>query len=107
MIKINIALDFSDTPGPRYSKDGEYSGEEFRESILKEKFSEALKLKEKLEINLDGGYGYPTSFLEESFGGLARQFGIDAVLNTLEFVSTEEPSLINKIIDYIKKANQK
>ena len=107
MIQINIALDFTDTPGPRYIKDGEFSGEEFRESILIPKFEQAKKDKAKLEINLDGGYGYPSSFLEEAFGGLARKFGVLAVLDTLTFISKEEPSLIDKIKSFIIKANEK
>ena len=31
---LNIAKDFSDTPGPRYNKEGTYSGQSFRETCL-------------------------------------------------------------------------
>ena len=41
---------------------------------------------EKLTINMDGGYGYPTSFLEEAFGGLARKYDPNEVLQMLIFI---------------------
>lgn len=107
MLKINIAQEFSETPGGRYRNDGEYSGEEFRESMLKEKFLEAWKNHDKLLIELDGGYGYPTSFLEEAFGGLARLYSPEEVGDTLEFVSDDEPSLKDEINEYIKCASIK
>ncbi len=104
--KIFIAKDFSETPGPRYKKDGEYSGEQFRDKILLPKFKECSD-NDKVIIDLDGGYGYPSSFLEEAFGGLARLFPQEQVLAKLEFISTEEPSLIETIKKYINKARTK
>lgn len=104
--KIFIAKDFSETPGPRYKKDGEYSGEQFRDDILLPKFKECYN-DDKIIIDLDGGYGYPSSFLEEAFGGLARIFLPEQVLAKLEFISTEEPSLIETIKNYIIRARAK
>ena len=106
MILINICNDFTDTPGARYRSEGDFSGEEFRETILIPKYEEAVKSKQQLKIELDGGYGYATSFLEESFGGLARIYQIQEVLDTLLFVSEDEPSLIEEITEYIKNARQ-
>ena len=106
MILINICNDFTDTPGARYRSEGDFSGEEFRETILIPKNEEAVKSKEQLKIELDGGYGYATSFLEESFGGLARIYEIQEVLNTLFFVSEDETGLIDEITEYIKNARQ-
>ena len=80
--------------------------EEFRETILIPKYEEAVKSKQQLKIELDGGYGYATSFLEESFGGLARIYQIQEVLDTLLFVSEDEPGLIDEITEYIKNARQ-
>lgn len=98
---IRIATDFTETPGARYRSEGDFSGEEFRDSILEPKFLEAKNKGEQLTIDLDGGYGYPTSFLEEAFGGLARKYGAASVLDTLVFVSRDEPSLIDEIHEYI------
>ena len=106
MILINICNDFTDTPGARYRSEGDFSGEEFRETILIPKYEEAVKSKQQLKIELDGGYGYATSFLEESFGGLARIYQIQEVLDTLLFVSEDEPGLIDEITEYIKNARQ-
>ena len=90
---IRIATDFTETPGARYRNEGDFSGEEFRESLLEPRFLEAKSKGEQLTIDLDGGYGYPTSFLEEAFGGLA--------VATLVFISRDEPSLIDEIQEYI------
>ncbi len=103
MIEIIVSKEFSKIPGGRYKSDGGYSGEDFRDKCLLPKFK-SLKENESLLINLDGAYGYPTSFLEEAFGGLARIFGSEKVLKKLEFKSNEEPSLIDEIKGYIKNA---
>lgn len=106
-MKIKISEEFSPTPGARYRNEGKFSGEEFRDDMLKEKFDEARRLNEKLIVDLDGGYGYPTSFLEEAFGGLSRLYSPAEVMKVLEFVSNDEPSLIEEINHYILAANEK
>lgn len=106
-MRINICKDFSETPGARYISEGKYSGEEFRNKLLYPKYLEARTKSEELVIELDGGYGYPTSFLEEAFGGLARIEKKDEILKTLVFISDDEPSLIEEIQDYIKSARDK
>ena len=102
---INIAKEFTVHPGPRYPHQGQGSGEEFREKHLKPKFEAACKDGKRLVVELDGvEFGYPTSFLEEAFGGLAREFGIDRVQNVLKFRSGAEPMLEVEIRHYIKNA---
>lgn len=97
--------DFTTLPGPRYTTDGPHSGQEFRESYLKQAFREARAEGVKLLVDLDGAeFGYPASFLEESFGGLAREFGIAPVQEGLEFSSTDEPMLEGEIRAYIRNA---
>lgn len=103
-MKISICSDFSETPGARYRSEGPYSGEEFRESLLIPRFLELKDTDEELTIDLDGGYGYPTSFLEEAFGGLARKFPAKIVLKKLNFISNDEPCLIYEIKSYIESA---
>lgn len=107
MMEINICRDFSETPNARYRAEGPHSGEEFRETILEPRYLEARSQKEKLTINLDGGYGYPTSFLEEAFGGLARKYSSKEVAETLVFISEDEPSLIHEILGYINNCGHK
>ncbi len=103
-IEIKIA-DFSDTPGARHRSEGAFSGEEFRQSILEPAFRDALRDSRKITIYLDGTAGYGTSFLEEAFGGLARNFTSKDVLNTITLVSEEESYLIDDIWGYVKDAN--
>jgi phosphomannomutase len=102
---LNIARDFSRAPGARYRTDGKYSGEEFYENILKGLFIEILSLKYKLRIILDGTHGYATSFLDEAFGRLAKDFGIDKVKENVILISEEEPFLVEEINEYIDNAH--
>jgi hypothetical protein len=102
MIQLSIKNDFSDRPGHRTPSDGENSGEEFLEKVLRPKFQEAQATKESILVDLDGTAGYATSFLEAAFGGLAREFGRDTVLNSLKFKSDEEPYLVDEIKSYIQ-----
>lgn len=105
-LKIKISRDFSISPGPRYIKEGKFSGEDFRKSTLSPKFSEAIRLGKKLIIDLDGTAGYGTSFLEEAFGGLIREehFAMNQINSVIELISEEEPYLVEDINEYIEKA---
>lgn len=107
VLTLNIAGEFSRFPGARYRQDGPHSGEEFRETLLIPRFKEALDKRMKLIVNLDGAAGYATSFLEEAFGGLAREFGSETVLRHLEFLSYDEPLLEREIQKYISEARRR
>lgn len=106
-IKINIKNDFSDSPGARYKQDGPHSGEEFFENLLRPKFVEAMEKRIKLEIELDGVWGYPSSFVSGSFGKLSLEFSADAVLSTIVFVSEESETRKDRIIAEIKNPTKK
>lgn len=108
-IVVRIANDYSKTPGVRYESEGEFSGEKFRKEILFPKFNEAQNQKLKLEVVLDGTAGLGTSFLEESFGGLIREDGLDydMIIKTLVLVSEENPDYIDEINEYMKDANER
>ena len=75
MKTIRIA-DYARSPGGRYISDGPYSGEWFREEVLRPALAEAIRTGERLEVELDGTSGYGSSFLEEAFGGLVRKRAI-------------------------------
>lgn len=95
-------------PGPRYRSQGEGSGEEFRDDHLLPAFDEAVKCGEPLTVNMDGArYGYPTSFLEEAFGGLARRRGTERVQRTIEIKCTSEPMLVREIMHYIRYGEER
>lgn len=106
MIKINIANDYSKTPGARYEIEGAYSGEKFRNEILLPKLRNAIKDNILLEVTLDGTAGFGTSFLEEAFGGLIRIDKIDiaVIKKKVKFISDEYPDYIDEIYEYLEDA---
>jgi hypothetical protein len=101
---INVAKDFSDTPGPRARDEGDFSGEEFLETRLRPAYLNAVNEGGSLLVDLDGTEGYATSFLEATFGGLAREFDAADILRVLTFKSDDEPFLIQEIKEYIADA---
>lgn len=84
-VEIEIGKDFSPNLGGRWKTLGPNSGEEFYEKWLKEKFLYAYDKQLKLHIYMDGAKGYGSSFLDQSFGQLAREFKVDDVAETIVF----------------------
>ncbi len=106
-MKIVIAKDFSQAPGARYESEGPNSGEKFRNDILVPKYKEAVENGEILEIDLDGCYGFATSFLEESFGGLVRELKKEGTLSNIKIISNDDVTLEALIRKYVKEAEDK
>lgn len=104
---VNIAEDFSKVPAGRYHpKDGNRTGERFRNDILK-KFLQCND--DDITINLDGVVGYPSSFLEEAFGGLVRDgFTYEVLKKRLSITTTEarKKRYIDLIWQYIQEAKE-
>lgn len=98
-IEINIARDFTKSPGARYKSDGKYSGEEFYEDILKPKLSSIWEdPNKKILIDFDGTFGYAYSFISQVFTKVVEDFREkDKIKEKLEFKSDDEPLLINSI----------
>lgn len=82
---INIANDYSNVLGGRWIRLGPFSGEDFYNTKLEPAFREARDNGDTLVIELDGTKGYPSSFLDQSFGHLARTYGTDTVRSVLRF----------------------
>ena len=100
---IKIADDFTTTPGGREIKEGPYSGEQFRKELLGPLYQKALDNGEKLIIDFDGCFGYATSFLEESFGGLVRERKEKGILNNIELISLDDITVPILICKYVEK----
>lgn len=83
---VNIARDFSDTPGGRHRRLGPSSGEEFRDRLVA-----LLEKGQNVEIILDGTEGYGSSFLEEAFGGLVRlrKWNATELIERIKFVASD------------------
>jgi hypothetical protein len=92
-LTISVSHDFSDAPGARYYSDGPASGQEFYEKILKPKFEEAIEKACKLRVDMDGTYGYATSFISESFGTLSREYSAEVVFGVISIKSDEDTKL--------------
>jgi hypothetical protein len=103
---ICISRDFSETPGPRFRIEGDFSGEDFFERILLPAYEQTVAEGGTLLVDLDGTEGYATSFLESAFGTLARKFGSSQVLSHLHFKSDDEPYLLEEIRRYILDASK-
>ena len=96
---VNIAKDYSRILGGRWIRLGDFSGEDFYNRILEPRFIKARDEGGKLCIELDGTTGYPSSFLDQSFGELARNYGKDIVKETIEF----KAQVFAWVADYISR----
>jgi hypothetical protein len=92
-----LISEYSQSPGPRYCRQGDDSGEDFYHKVLNEKFKETLEQGSELVVNLDGPDGYASSFLDEAFGNLVFDFGLDNVRHRVKIISNEEPEWIDMI----------
>lgn len=103
MMKINIAKDFSRYPSGRFMKNGDTSGEAFKEKHL----LPPLLAGESVTVELDGTIGYGSSFLEEAFGGVARKLKLTSqvLFEKITLVSSDK-LLIEEIKQYIRDASK-
>jgi hypothetical protein len=92
-----IATEFHKDPGAREIKDGKNSGEIFFEELLLPRFKKAKEGNYILKIDLDGVFGYPSSFISESFGVLSKTYSADEVLKFITFKSDRRPIRKEKI----------
>lgn len=104
MQNVNVAKDFTRFPSGRFKKNGDTSGEAFRERFLEP----ALKAGDQITVELDGTIGYGSSFLEEAFGGLIRSLSLSPsyVYSKLHLVSTD-PALLEEVRGYINDAGRR
>jgi len=100
---ISIAKEYSVTPAGRYYTDGTYSGQRFREEFL----YPALQEYDQVVIDLDNTLGYGSSFLEEAFGGLIREKGMqfDDIKNKIIIVSSRV-LYKKRILQYLEDAQK-
>lgn len=101
---ITIATDFCRAPAGRYRKNGDFTGEVFRDDIL----VPALLNPDfaKVYINLDGLDGVGSSFWDEAFGEMIRKglVSTEVIKNKMELVCTDDVYLIPTIKSIIDEA---
>ena len=95
-------VDHMKEPWGRY---GPKSGQWFREVHLAPRFYEALALKARLIVDLDGVGGYASGFLMEAFGGLQTKYS-ESIWPALEIRCNDEFGVVEDVRRYIEKAHQ-
>ena len=91
--RINFIDEFTDCPGGRLEIHGEFSGQEFREKLLKP----ALQQFDRVVLNLNGAVGFPSSFIDEVFGILSHEVGYDRMKQQLVIDLTDDPLALREI----------
>ncbi len=102
-----IAKEFGDVAGARDYDDGDFSGKEFYDKFLLDRFNKAVEGSYILLIDIDGFWGWPSSFVSGSFGLLSQEKGAELVLKHLKFKSDKNPLKIDKTISEIKNPTKK
>lgn len=101
IIKYNFATQYSKYPGGRFERLGPFSGEDFREKVLRDIFVSG----KSIEIDATGVVtSFSPSFLDEAFGALAKEFGLQKFVATVKLYSNDNPSLSEKMMYYVERA---
>jgi hypothetical protein len=91
--QIHFVNEFTDCPGGRLEIHGDFSGQTFRENILKP----ALLSNDMVKLDLNGAVGFPSSFIDEVFGVLATDLGYDLLMAKLKINLTDDPLALKEI----------
>ncbi|MTH60672.1 STAS-like domain-containing protein [Paracoccus litorisediminis] len=109
MMRIDVAKDFSPFPIGRFTpRDGEYTGQSFRELHLVPAMKSVLGTSERIYVDIEGLITLGSSFLEEAFGGLVRESGFKrSDVEKYIVIEFKDPSLkfySDEISKYIREA---
>ena len=101
-IEFSIAKDYTPFPGPRFTRQGEFSGERLGKILAKRLRASPSRFR----VILDGTVGIGSSFLDQAFGGLVSEHGFDArdLESRIDFVSEIDPSYVHTIHKSISRA---
>jgi hypothetical protein len=101
---LSVANEFSKSPAGRFPTDGPNSGERFRDELL----YPALKNGDKVEVDLNGVLTMGSSFLDEAFGGLVREKGLEPKsLRENLIVKSRLKTYVNRVWSYIEDPKNK
>ena len=100
MGRVRLA-DWTTTPGGRFRSEGPFSGEQFREDVV----APAFRAEGHVDVDLDGVGGLPVGFLDEVFGGLAREVG-PSIHGKVGFTCLDEPDIVEDIQAFIENGVQ-
>ena len=102
IIEYKFAEEYSKYPGGRFERLGPYSGEDFRDNVLRKVFET-----EGTTIVIDATgviTSFSPSFLDECFGQLAREYGLEIFNEKLTIYSDDNPGLLEKMMYYVERA---
>lgn len=103
-VHVDIGQQFSRLPAGRKPDDGKFCGETFRERFL----SAPIAAGKAVVIKLDNVLSYGSSFLEEAFGGLVRQYSYSPkALRSQITLDSTDPYLVDEIWHYIDNAHER
>lgn len=101
VVKYKFIEEYTRFPGGRFERLGPYSGENFRESVLRDIFESG----KSIEIDATGVVtSFSPSFLDEAFGALAKEYGLEKFKKTVIIFSKDNPSLTEKMMYYVERA---
>ena len=101
---IDMARDFSPTPLGRHRSQGRFSGQAFREDLLKP----ALERAYIVRVDLDGVTGLSTGVLDEAFGGLVRDrtLKMGEFFERVKIIATRDPGVVDEVRAFVSRADQ-
>lgn len=98
MKTLNVAKKFSPYPAGRYPDDGPFNGQIFRDEVLLPLLQEA----QSVVVDIDGVALLPSSFWEETWGGMIREGRLGKAEARRRFsVVTSDPEL-RRYVDLAK-----
>jgi hypothetical protein len=101
IVEYKFIEKYTKFPGGRFERLGPYSGENFREKVLREIFTSGKSIK----IDATGVVtSFSPSFLDEAFGTLAKEYGLEKFQKTVSLFSDDNPSLTEKMMYYVERA---
>jgi hypothetical protein len=100
-IKYEFIKEYTKYPGGRFERLGDYSGEDFRENVLRK----ILESGKTVDIDATGVItSFSPSFLDEAFGQLAKEYGIEVFTAKIKLHSKDNPDLSDKMMYYANRA---
>lgn len=96
MHTIKLTADFDPCPSGRYRHESDTSGEAFRDDVLKP----AIQEYGSVIVDLNDADSLPPSFLDESIGMLARDYGSEFA-NKVAIVLTDDDTALRKLNESI------
>lgn len=98
IVRIHIK-DWTRFPGGRFKMDGDFSGEEFRETFL----DRDLEAGADFEIDFNGIFTVGWSFLDEALGHFVTKIGEEEFRERFKIISDDDPDIQQELETVIER----